>query len=124
MVLVVPLAVTAWILLTRNRTVPAYAAAPAGTDRFSFRGLPAALWPAALAVVCAVAIEFCMITWTPDLLTTRTGMSPGTASGAVSAVVGGMALGRLLIGGLARHRAPLGLFLIGVGVTAGGWVLV
>ena len=31
-------------------------------------------------------------------------MSPGTASGAVSAVVGGMAVGRLLVGALARHR--------------------
>ena len=46
-----------------------------------------------------------MITWTPDLLTNRTGMSPGTASGAVSAVVGGMAIGRLVVGALARAGA-------------------
>ena len=124
MVLVVPIAVTAWILVTRQRTVPAYAAIPVGTGSFTFRGLRTAYWFAALAVVCAVAIEFCMITWTPDLLTARTGLSPGTASGAVSAVVGGMALGRLLVGALARHRAPLGLFLVGVAVTAAGWLLV
>jgi predicted MFS family arabinose efflux permease len=124
MVLVVPFAVTAWLLITRNRAVPAYAAVPSGSSRFSLRGLPLAYWLAALAVVCAVAIEFCMITWTPDLLTGRTGMSPGTASGAVSAVVGGMALGRLLIGVLAQHRPPLGLFLIGITVTVAGWVLV
>ena len=124
MVLIVPLAVTAWIQITRHRTAPAYAAVPVGSARFSFRGLPPAYRLAALAVVCAVAIEFCMITWTPDLLTNRTGMSRGTASGAVSAVVGGMAIGRLLVGGLARRRAPLGLFLVGVAVTAAGWVAV
>lgn len=124
LVVVVPIAVTAYLLITRNRQVPAYAARPAGTARFTVRGLPRAYWFACLGVVSAVAIEFCMITWTPDLLTTHTGMNPGTASGAVSAVVGGMAVGRLLIGALARHRDPLGLFLIGVGVTAAGWVVV
>ena len=124
MVLVIPFAVVAWILITRQRHVPAYAAVPVGTANFTFRGLPAAYWPAALAVVCSVAIEFCMVTWTPDLLTDRTGLSPGTASGAVSAVVGGMAIGRLLVGALATRRSPLILFLVSVGVTAGGWLLV
>lgn len=124
MVLVIPFAITAWILITRHRTVPAYAAVPVGSERFTLRGLPQAYWLAAMAVVCAVAIEFCMVTWTPDLLTARTGMSPGAASGSVSAVVGGMAVGRLLVGALARHRGPLGLFLVGVAVTCGGWVLV
>ena len=51
-------------------------------------------------------------------------MAPSTASGAVSAVVGGMAVGRLVVGALARTRSPLGLFLIGVAVTAAGWLLV
>lgn len=124
MVLVIPFAVTAWILITRHRSVPAYSAVPVGSARFTLRGLPKAYWPAAAAVVCAVAIEFCMVTWTPDLLTTRTGMSPGAASAAVSAVVGGMAAGRLLVGALARTRASLGLFLVGVAVTAAGWVFV
>ena len=124
MVLVIPFAVTAWVLITRHRRVPAYAAVPVGSARFTLRGLPQAYWLATLAVVCAVAIEFCMVTWTPDLLTTRTGMSPGPASAAVSAVVGGMAAGRLLVGALARTRSPLGLFLIGVAVTTAGWVLV
>jgi MFS family permease len=124
MILVMPFAVTSLILIAPRRHVPAYAARPVGTARFSLRGLPQAYWFATAAVVCAVAIEFCMITWTPDLLTSRTGMSPGTASGAVSAVVGGMAVGRLVVGALARTRSPLGLFLIGVAVTAAGWILV
>ncbi len=124
MVLIVPFAVTAFLLVTRHRSVPAFAAVPVGAASFTSRGLPPAYWPAALAVVCSVAIEFCMVTWTPDLLTDRTGMEPGTASGAVSAVVGGMALGRLLVGALATRRSPLLLFLVSVGVTAAGWLLV
>lgn len=124
MVLIVPFAVTAWILIGRRRTVPAYAAIPVGTARFTFRGLPTGYWLAAMAVVSAVAIEFCMVTWTPDLLVNRTGMSAGTASGAVSAVVGGMAIGRLIIGFLARERSAFGLFLVSVAVTAAGWFVV
>src|SRR6476469_63948 len=124
LVVIAPIAVVAYLLITRHRTDAAYAARPVGHARFTLRGLPRSYWFASLGVVSAVAIEFCMITWTPDLLTTRTGMSPGTASGAVSAVVGGMALGRLAVGALARTRSPLGLFLIGVAVTTVGWILV
>ncbi len=124
LVLVVPFAALAFVLITRQRAVPAYSATPVTSSRFSVRGLPAGYWPACLSVVCAVAIEFCMITWTPDLLADRAGMSPGSASGAVAAVVGGMAIGRLIVGALAKHRPPLGLFLAGVGVTVVGWALV
>jgi fucose permease len=74
-------------------------------------------------VVCAVAIEFSLITWTPDLLVQRTGMAAGTASGMVSAVVGGMAVGRLVLAPLARRFSPLVLFLVGVAVTAAGWAV-
>ena len=121
--LVVPFALLALILMRRHRGVPAYTARPVGNARFSFRGMPQAYWLAMSAVVCGVAIEFCMITWTPDLLTARAGMSPGAASGAVAAVVGGMAVGRLLTGALARRHTPLALFVAGVAVTIAGWVL-
>ncbi|HEY7811789.1 MAG TPA: MFS transporter [Nakamurella sp.] len=123
LILVVPFAAAAFVLIGRERAVPAYAARPAGDGRFSLRGFPGAYWPAVLAVVCAVAIEFSLITWTPDLLVRRTGMSPGTASGMVSAVVGGMALGRLILAPLARRWPPLILFLVGVAVTLAGWAL-
>ena len=123
LILVVPFAAAAFVLIGRQRAVPAYAARPAGDGGFSLRGFPGAYWPAVLAVVCAVAIEFSLITWTPDLLVQRTGMSPGTASGMVSAVVGGMALGRLILAPLARRWPPLILFLVGVAVTLAGWAL-
>jgi MFS family permease len=123
LILVVPFAVAAFVLIGRQRAVPAYAARPVGDGRFSVRGFPAAYWPAVLGVVCAVAVEFCLITWTPDLLVRRTGMSPGTASGMVAAVVGGMAVGRLTLAPLARRWSPRALFLIGVAVTLAGWAL-
>ena len=123
LILVVPFAAAAFVLIGRQRAVPAYAARPAGDGGFSLRGFPRAYWPAVVAVVCAVAIEFSLITWTPDLLVQRTGMSPGTASGMVSAVVGGMALGRLILAPLARRWPPLILFLVGVAVTLAGWAL-
>ena len=123
LILVVPFAAAAFVLIGRQRAVPAYAARPAGDGGFSLRGFPGAYWPAVVAVVCAVAIEFSLITWTPDLLVQRTGMSPGTASGMVSAVVGGMALGRLILAPLARRWPPLILFLVGVAVTLAGWAL-
>ena len=123
LILVLPIAAAAFVLLGRQRAVPAYAARPAGDGRFSVRGFPGAYWPAVLAVVCAVAVEFCLITWTPDLLVRRTGMSSGTASGMVAAVVGGMALGRLILAPLARRWTPLSLFLVGVAVTLAGWTL-
>jgi hypothetical protein len=123
LILVVPLAAAAFVLIGRQRSVPAYAARPVGAGRVSVRGFPRAYWPAVLAVVCAVAVEFCLITWTPDLLVGRTGMSPGIASGMVTAVVGGMAVGRLILAPLARRWSPLSLFLGGVAVTVAGWSL-
>jgi fucose permease len=41
----------------------------------------------------------------------------------VTAVVGGMAVGRLILAPLARRWSPLSLFLVGVAVTAAGWSL-
>lgn len=123
LILVVPIAAAAFVMVGRQRGSAAYAARPRGAGRFSVRGFPGAYWPAMLAVVCAVAIEFCLVTWTPDLLVERTGMASSTASGMVAAVVGGMALGRLVLAPLARRWSPLSLFLVGVAVTLAGWAV-
>ena len=63
--------------------------------------LPAVFWLLAGTVVACVGTEFVCTAWAADLLRTRTGMSPGSASAAVTAVVAGMAAGRFLIGRLA-----------------------
>lgn len=123
LILVLPFAAAAFVMIGRQRAVPAYAARPAGDGGFAVRGFPGAYWPAVLAVVCAVAIEFSLVTWTPDLLVERTGMSSGTASGMVAAVVGGMAVGRLVLAPLARRWSPMSLFLVGVVVMLAGWAV-
>ncbi len=121
--LTVPLAAVAVLLVLRRRAEPSYAATPHGTARFSARGLSAPCWLAIAGVVSAVAIEFCAVTWTPDLLAVHAGLSVGAATAAVSAVIGGMAVGRLVVARLAaRHPAPW-LFVAGVAVTVAGWLL-
>ena len=97
---------------------------PVGSARFTLRGLPQAYWLAAAAVVCAVAIEFCMVTWTPDLLTTRTGMSPERPAAPCPPWSAGWPSAGCWSARSPATAAPLGLFLVGVAVTAGGWVFV
>lgn len=85
--------------------------------------LPAVFWPLAGVVVLGVGIEFVCTAWSADLLQTRTGMSPGAASASVTAVVAGMATGRLLLGRLALRLPPRSL-LFGVLATAAlGWLI-
>lgn len=75
-------------------------------------------------VVASVGIEFVCTAWSADLLRTRTGMSPGAASAAVTAVVAGMAVGRWLAGRLAL-RIPARRLLVAVLVVTGmGWLIV
>lgn len=123
LLMTVPLALGVLLLVVRNRSVAAFAAVPAAGSRLSVRGLPVACWLAIAALIAVVAIEFGTVTWTPDLLADRTGIEPGTASGAVAAVIAGIAAGRLLVGWLARRFASLPLFLVGVLVTVVGWAL-
>jgi MFS family permease len=121
--LTIPLAAFTAILVLRRRQDAAYAATPPGRARFSARGLTSACWLAIFGVVSAVAIEFCAVTWTPDLLTGQAGMAAGAATAGVAAVVGGMAAGRFVIARFAaRYPAPP-LFVISVAVTVAGWLL-
>ena len=119
----IPLAGLAAVLVLRRRADRAYAAIPAGRARFSARGLSASCWLAIFGVVSAVAIEFCAVTWSSDLLTGQAGMSSGAATAAVSAVVGGMAAGRFVIARLATRFPAPPLFVASVGVTIAGWLL-
>ena len=83
--------------------------------------LPPAFWLLAGVVVLGVGIEFVCTAWSADLLRTRTGLSPGTASAAVAAVVGGMAVGRLLVGRLALRLPARGLLFVVLATALLGW---
>lgn len=88
--------------------------------------LPAAFWLVAAIVVLGVGIEFAMTAWSADLLQQRTGLTAAAASAGVTAIVGGMAGGRLALGRLAlRHttgRLLVGAFALTVVGWAAGWV--
>jgi predicted MFS family arabinose efflux permease len=85
--------------------------------------LPPVFWLLAGMVVASVGIEFVCTAWSADLLRTRTGMSPGAASASVTAVVGGMALGRWLVGRLALRVPARRLLATVFVVTALGWLV-
>ncbi|WP_424643239.1 MFS transporter [Embleya sp. AB8] len=68
--------------------------------------LPPAYWWAWLLSVCSVAVEFSLSLWASTLLRDRTGMSEGAAATAMTAVVAGLCLGRL-VGGRLALRVPL-----------------
>jgi MFS family permease len=120
---VVPMAITLLLLVRRVPLgtpavdgVPGAAAAAGGS-------LPPLARILLLLVVLCVGIEFCCTAWAADLLRTRTGISQGTASAGVTAVVAGMAIGRLVVGRLALRHSSRRLLLGALALTAVGWLI-
>jgi predicted MFS family arabinose efflux permease len=84
--------------------------------------LPAAYWLVWGVVLCCIAVEFCLTFWAADGLRDGTGASPAAATAGVTAVVGGMFLGRLAGGRIALRIAPSTLLLASVGVALAGFL--
>ncbi len=121
---VVPLAAFTALLLARIPAgTPAVDAArpprPAGAGgRLGLR-----FWLLTTAVVVGAGIEFANTAWSADLLRLRTGLGPAAASAAVTAIVAGMTVGRLVVGRIALW-VPARLVLLGsLGLVLGGWLL-
>lgn len=76
------------------------------------------------AVVVTSAIESTAVGWTADLLAQRAGLSPGTAAGAVSAMVVGITVGRFLLGPLSARLEVGLLFICAVALSVVGWAVV
>jgi fucose permease len=120
---VLPLALGVWWLLHR---VPADTpAVDAQLERHEGRPgrLGLRFWLFAGALIACVGIEFVCTAWSADLLRQQTGMAAAAASAAVTAVVGGMAAGRALIGRLALRIPARQLLFAALGVTAAGWLV-
>jgi len=104
-------------LLLRRVTLPA--TDPRPVERGPARlPLPALYWVYWVAIVLAVAVEFCMIYWSADYLEKRAGLAKADAAQAVSVFVGGMILGRLA-GSRLVHRFPTARVVIGSVLLAG-----
>jgi MFS family permease len=70
--------------------------------------LPRAFWLAATSLIATASVEISLTLWAGDLLRTRVGVSAGIAAAAVSAIVGGIFIGRLVgVRLLLRFAAPV-----------------
>jgi MFS family permease len=119
------LSVTAAVLLLRMPPEPAL-----GKGRRVARipgqkrdGFSAVFWLFWVALICGAGIEFATTFWAPDLLANRTGASASLSSGAVSALVIGMAVSRFVVGPLSLRKAPEKLLLVGYATAGVGWAI-
>lgn len=77
----------------------------------------------ALSAGALVAGEFCTTAWSADLLRQQIGVSAGAASAGVTAIVAGMAAGRVVAGRLALRTQTRHLLFAALAVTALGWLV-
>ena len=76
------------------------------------RRLPRRYWLAWTSILATGSVEVCLNLWVADVLRAHAGAAPGTATAAVSAVVGGMCVGRI-IGTRFALRLPAARVLLG-----------
>ncbi len=115
LVLVVVLAVALGrVVIPDHRLVVGHDPTPSGS-------LPSRYWWAWAALAFCVAVEFSMTIWTSDVLRERVGLSEGAAAAGVTAVVAGMAIGRVAGGRLSLRRDLDWLFYRALLVTALGF---
>jgi fucose permease len=74
--------------------------------------LPVTYWLAWLSMVATGSVEVCLNLWVGDVLRTHAHVSPGGAAAAVSAIIAGMTVGRL-IGGRLVLRLPAPTVILG-----------
>lgn len=84
--------------------------------------LPRLFWAYWAAIVLAVAVEFCMVSWSADYVKSALSLPAEAASKAVSLFLGGMILGRLAGSRLVQRLAAPRLVLFSVLVAAAGFL--
>ncbi len=94
-----------------------------GRDPAPSGSLPARYWWAWTALAFCVAVEFSMTIWTSDVLRDRVGLSEGAAAAGVTAVVAGMAVGRIAGGRLSLRHELDWLFFRALLVTGAGFAV-
>jgi fucose permease len=90
----------------------------AGQDRLS-----TTFWLAFTVMALCGSVEMGVNQWAADLLRLRTGLNPAAAASAVSAIVGGMFLGRAAGGRLALRFPPTNLLLGAIAVSLTGFAV-
>jgi predicted MFS family arabinose efflux permease len=121
-VVTVPLAAVVALLLWRAPRLPALAKPVAPQD--AARGVPGRrFWLAWAVMIACVGTEFCCTFWSADQLRTHVGLSAGPASAAVSALLVGMAVGRLSSVPLTLRWSVEQLLFAALTTAVAGWVL-
>lgn len=88
-----------------------------------FLGLPLGYWVYWLAILLAVAIEFCIIFWAADYLEQVSGLAKADAALSVSAFLGALMVGRGIVSRLLLAVRPASLLLFSLLVSAAGFLL-
>jgi fucose permease len=101
-----------------STAVVAEVATSAGTGR-----LPLPYWLAWTSMVVTGSVEVCLNLWAGDELREHANVAPGVATAAVSAIVGGMFLGRLVGVRLLLRVAPLRVLLGALALSAVGFTV-
>ena len=94
-----------------------------GPDRAARRPLGRQFWLGWSVIVLCVGIEFSMTLWAAQLLRDRSGAGKALAATGVTAIVGGMCVGRVLGSRLARRYSLDGLLFTAFALTAVGFAL-
>lgn len=91
---------------------------PAGSGR-----LPGGFWLAWTSMVVTGSVEVCLNLWAGDELRDRAGVSPGVATAALAAIVGGMFIGRVVGVRLALRFPPPLVLLVALALSAAGFTV-
>jgi MFS family permease len=113
----VPLAALVFLL-----RVPVPAAQPVPLTTSAGR-LPRAYWLAWSCLLCTASVEVCLNLWVADVMRAHSHASEAAATAALSAIVGGMCLGRLVGSRLLLRWAAARVLLGAVAVSAAGFAL-
>jgi len=80
-------------------------------------------WVSWVVVTAGIAVEFCLALWSADMLHQRTDLSRAAASASVTALVGGMFLGRVAGGWLALRQPVDRLLYAALALNAVGFAV-
>ena len=85
--------------------------------------LPVLFWVYWVGIVLAVAVEFCMLSWSADYLENSLGMIKAQAAQSVSFFLMGMIVGRLSGSRLVQRFSSSRLVLLSIGVASAGFFI-
>jgi fucose permease len=106
--------------VARYATTPISAPKPPG--RAAFGRLPAAYWAYWATLFCVIALEYCTLLWSPEVLERVQGLSRSGAATAAAAFSAAMLSARLFTAPLLRRAPPQRLLVASLALTLPGFL--